>query len=159
MHIREMLSEDSGFVEEVLRNAWGSTQVVSRGVIHQADDLPAIVALSSKQEKIGLLTYAIKESNLEIVTLNSLKQGEGIGTALIQKAEEIAVSEGCIRIWVITTNDNRDAIEFYQKRGFQIRAIHKNAIEHSRKLKPEIPLIGLNGIPIRDEIELEKLIS
>jgi hypothetical protein len=43
----------------------------------------------------------------------------------------------------------------YQKRNFKITAIHCDTIKESRKIKPEIPEIGMNGIPSRDDIELE----
>ncbi|MFP3471139.1 GNAT family N-acetyltransferase, partial [Micrococcus sp. SIMBA_144] len=66
---------------------------------------------------------------------------------------------GCSRITLITTNDNLAALKFYQKRGFVMTAIHRNAVEKARKIKPEIPLIGNDGIPIRDEIQLEKAVT
>ena len=51
------------------------------------------------------------------------------------------------------------ALGFYQKRGFRLVAVHPGAVNESRKLKPEIPLIGNDGIPIRDEIELEIVLT
>ena len=63
------------------------------------------------------------------------------------------------RAWLITTNDNLDAIRFYQRRGFTIATVHAGAIEQSRTIKPSIPLVGSYGIPIRDEIEFEMLLS
>lgn len=69
-----------------------------------------------------------------------------------------AVSENCFRLWLITTNDNLAAIGYYQKRGFSLVAVHRNALEEARKIKPTIPLIGIDGIPLRDEIELEILL-
>lgn len=60
------------------------------------------------------------------------------------------------RIWLITTNDNLNALGFYQKRGFRIKAVYPGAVDEARRIKPEIPLAASNGIPIRDEIELEK---
>ncbi|HEX7715028.1 MAG TPA: GNAT family N-acetyltransferase, partial [Bacillota bacterium] len=65
----------------------------------------------------------------------------------------------CQRLWLITTNDNLAAIRFYQLRGFVLVALHRDAIAQSRKLKPEIPLRGIDGIPIRDEIELEVVLK
>jgi chloramphenicol 3-O-phosphotransferase len=62
---------------------------------------------------------------------------------------------GCRRLWLITTNDNTLAQRFYENRGFAVKAVHKDAIAGSRKLKPELPEKGFAGIPIRDEIELE----
>ena len=83
----------------------------------------------------------------------------GIGATLINKVKGITKSQGCKRIWLITTNDNTHAIRFYQKRGLVLAALYKNAIEESRKLKPEIPFEGFDGIPIRDEIELELVLE
>ncbi len=74
---------------------------------------------------------------------------------LIEAVKQAAVSAGCRRLWLITTNDNLHALRFYQKRGFRLVAVYPNALEESRRLKPEIPLVGLDGIPLRDELELE----
>jgi ribosomal protein S18 acetylase RimI-like enzyme len=87
--------------------------------------------------------------------MKSLAEGIGVGSALVNAVKTIAASAKCRRLWLVTTNDNTYALRFYQKRGFQIVAAHRNALERSRKLKPEIPLEGVDGIPIRDEIELE----
>ncbi len=59
---------------------------------------------------------------------------------------------------MITTNDNLRALGFYQKRGTVLVAVYRNAMDAARKLKPQIPMIGMNGIPLRDEIELETLL-
>ncbi|HZU76006.1 MAG TPA: GNAT family N-acetyltransferase, partial [Dehalococcoidia bacterium] len=82
--------------------------------------------------------------------------GSGAGPALLDAAESYARAHGCTRLWLITTNDNTRALRFYQRWGMRIMAVHLAAIEHSRRLKPEIPAIGADGIPIRDEIELAK---
>ncbi|UCC16424.1 MAG: hypothetical protein JSU58_08645, partial [Dehalococcoidales bacterium] len=55
----------------------------------------------------------------------------------------------------ITTNDNTHAIRFYQRYGFKIATIYPNSMEEARKIKPEIPFTGNDGIPLRDEIEFE----
>jgi ribosomal protein S18 acetylase RimI-like enzyme len=104
------------------------------------------------------VTYNIDVNECEIVTMNSLEEGRGIGTALINTVKQTAIAAGCKRLWLITTNDNTAALHFYQRRGFVIAAVHPNAMEESRKLKPEIPLTGNDGIPIRDEIELEMML-
>jgi ribosomal protein S18 acetylase RimI-like enzyme len=80
-----------------------------------------------------------------------------VGTALINAVIEAARRQGCTRVWLITTNDNLHALRFYQKRDFVLVAVHANAVARARQIKPEIPLIGRDGIPIRDEIELELL--
>ena len=79
----------------------------------------------------------------------------GIGTLLIKAVAEAAKAQGCKRLWLITTNDDTNAIRFYQKKGFVLVALHVNAIEKSRELKPSIPLVGMDGIPILHELEYE----
>jgi len=74
---------------------------------------------------------------------------------LVDTVKEGAKAKGCRRLWLITTNDNLNALGFYQRRGFRLIALHPNALEASRKLKPQISLKAANGIPIRDELELE----
>ncbi len=121
-------------------------------------NLPGFVALY-KGEKVGLVTYNIVDESCEIVTLNSTHLSSGVGTALIEAVRDIAQKSGCKRLWLITTNDNMNALRFYQKRGFVLVAVHRNALEVSRKLKPEISMIGNDGIPLRDEIELEMMLD
>jgi ribosomal protein S18 acetylase RimI-like enzyme len=57
---------------------------------------------------------------------------------------------------VTTTNDNLNALRFYQRRGFRIMGVHPGAVNEARRLKPSIPAIGAYGIPICDEIDLER---
>ena len=93
----------------------------------------------------------------EILTIAAAGQWRGAGTALIEAVEQLAVRQGCTRLWVITTNDNVDALRFYQRRGFCLVCVHRGAVDRSRaSLKPEIPLVGKYGILLRDELELEK---
>ena len=97
----------------------------------------------------------IANDECELISLDSLVEGIGVGTRLIEAVRGAAVSAGCRRLWLITTNDNTVALRFYQKRGFELATVHRNALDASRRLKPSIPRIGIDGIPLRDEIELE----
>jgi hypothetical protein len=141
-----------------LTKAWGSTKVVSRGIAYQADSLPGFIA-EVNGKKMGLLTYHILNDSLEIITLNVLTPSKGIGRSLVEKVRNIAVSKNCTRIWVITTNDNKPAMMFYEAVGFKFVKIHRRAIEESRKLKPEIPPLGVDNIPITDEVEFEVILK
>ena len=151
-------TEDREWVSQFFFEHWGSNIAVSRGVIYYPQDLPGFVALH-QGEKVGLITYKITGANCEIVTINSVRSSLGVGTALIEAVRDMASKSGCKRLWLITTNDNMNALRFYQKRGFVLVAVHRNALELSRKLKPEIPMIGNDGIPLRDEIELELMLD
>ena len=65
------------------------------------------------------------------------------------------MAQGGGRLWLVTTNDNLDALRFYQRRGLRITAVAAGAVDEARKIKPGIPLLGDHGIAIRDEITLE----
>ena len=120
---------------------------------------PALLAEDDDGQLRGMLTYVPQQGweQCEILTLHASDQWHGAGTALIEAVEQLAAQHGCARLWVITTNDNVDALRFYQRRGFQVAAVHRGAVDDSRRrLKPEIPVTGAYGIPLRDEIELEK---
>ena len=60
-----------------------------------------------------------------------------------------------LELELVTTNDNTSALRFYQRRGWVLAAVHVGGIEASRRIKPSIPARGNDGIPIRDELELE----
>ncbi len=154
--IRPLETADRSWVAALLCEQWGDTIIVSRGRVHQADTLPGFAAIVD-QKPAGLVTYHIEGDACEIVSLNSLAERMGICSALIG-AVKAAVAGRCTRIWLITTNDNLPALHFYQKRGFRLAAVYPNAIDVSRQLKPSIPLVGHDGIPLRDEIELVETI-
>jgi ribosomal protein S18 acetylase RimI-like enzyme len=152
--IRPICDDDRARVANLIAQQWGAEIVVGHGAVYRPRELPGFVAIDDGT-MVGLVTYHIDDAACEIVTLNSVKPGIGIGTALIDAIKRIARQANCTRLWLVTTNDNIDALRFYQKRGFALGAVRRNAVEQSRKIKPQIPLIGEHGIPLRDEIELE----
>jgi len=152
--IREITKNDTNWIIKFITENWGSDKIITRGKIYHVKDLPGFVIIQNK-EIIALILYSTKGHNCEIISMNSKKQNKGLGTLLLNHIKEHAKKIGCIRLWLVTTNDNLSALRFYQKRGFIIKAIYPNAIDISRKLRPEIPLVGKDGVPLRDEIELE----
>ena len=141
-------------VNNILIDEWEATNIIIRGKIIDGTKLDGFLALKN-DEIVGVVTYMIENNECEICSLNSLIENKGIGTSLINKIKEIAKENNCTRLKLVTTNDNIRGLEFYQRRGFVIANIYKNAMENSRKLKPQIPMLADNGLPIRDEIELE----
>ena len=135
-----------------------TTDMIIRGEIVDMTRVEGIVAMDG-DEIAGLLTYRINDGICEITSLDSLREGLGIGTTLVEQVIAIARAENCEKVSVTTTNDNINAIRFYQKRGFDLVKLHHDSINHARLLKPEIPLIGQNGIPIKHELEFELLLS
>lgn len=158
IHVRPATAADRPWVEELLRGSWGSTVVVSRGVAHDAAHLPALLAIRDGAA-IGLATYRVDGGECEIVSLDAVEPRGGAGTALLAAAADEARRLGCRRLWLITSNDNLDALRFYQRRGMRLVAVHRDAIAEARRLKPSIPATGGYGIPIRDELELELVLE
>jgi len=185
--VRPLQREDREWVAHFLDEHWGTTQIVSRGRATYGHLLPGFVAErplpletletyeeaepaagvdddeteenpAVKMEKVGLLTYNIEGQECEITTLNSLIEGVGIGTALVDELIKAAKESGINRLWLVTTNDNLPALKFWQKHAFKLVTVHRNAIQEARRLKPQIPITGYEGIPIRDELELEYIV-
>lgn len=155
--LRPLTSSDRAWIPTFVAERWATPYVISRGRRHQPSTLPGFVA-EIGGEVAGLITYLHEGDSAEIVTLASVIEGQGIGAALIQAVINTLRPPGCRRVWLITTNDNIHALRFYQKNGFVLAALHRNALEETRRLKPELPLTGIDGIPLRDEIELEMLL-
>ena len=152
--LRRLTAADLPRLRQFLTEHWGSGEIISRGTVFRPEQLDGFVA-EDENEWVGLITFFIEGKECEVTSLDSLHAGRGIGTRLIDKALEEAQARNCDRLFLITTNDNLHALGFYQKRGFEIAAIYRGAVNKSRKRKPSIPLVGMDGIPLRDEIELE----
>ncbi len=157
INVHPTTAADLEWVEEVFWS-WGADFVVTRGRKVYPTDTEGFYAADTSGDRVGLVTYQVTGDQCEIVTLDAFVKFRGIGTALMDRVAETVRQRGCRRLWLITTNDNLDAIRFYQKRAFTIAAVHVNSLEESRRLKPVIPKIGQHGIPLRDEIEFEKWI-
>jgi GNAT superfamily N-acetyltransferase len=154
IQIRPTAESDQPWLEQLSRDSWGSEIVIAHGKIFQPAELNGFIA-EIGGEKVGLITYHIQDCAGEIVTLNALKPNLGIGSALVRHTAGFAKQNSCSKLWLNTTNDNTHALRFYQKLGFRLRALKPGVIAEYRKIKPEIPISGEDGIPIRDEIELE----
>lgn len=154
MDIKIISSENRRQINDFISSHWFSTDMVVKGELVDMTILDGF-AVYDDGTVIGLVTYRIKSNECEIMSLDSLREKQGIGTALVDKVIEIAREKKCTKIKLVTTNDNINAIRFYQKRGFDIVNLYRNALNVSRKLKPSIPLLGDFDIPIKHEIEFE----
>ena len=155
IEIRTATPGDREAIVALLRNRWGSEKIVVHDTVYRPADLPAFVAVDGK-DLLGLITYEPGIESWHVLSLNSLVPRRGTGSALLDRIEDAARAAGCRRITLVTTNDNVDAIRFYQRCGYLIAFVDPGAVDRARRTKPSIPLIGLHGIPIRDEVTMVK---
>jgi ribosomal protein S18 acetylase RimI-like enzyme len=147
--------KDHSKVVEIVREFWGDETIAVHGNLYDVGDLEGLKAIKDNTI-IGILHYQIEGKACEILTLASRQKGQGIGSMLIEVVEDIARQNQCQKMRVVTTNDNLQALGFYQRRGYHLAALFPNQLKISRRLKPGIPEIGDNNIPLRDELHLEK---
>jgi len=153
--IRPVRDDERNELDRRIVAGWGSSVVVSRGSRHRVSELPCLVAVAG-QTWLGVAAYRLAAGACELVLLEAFERDRGVGTALFAGVVELARTAGARRLWLVTTNDNTAALRFYQRRGMRLVRLRLDAVTQARRLlKPEIPLLGENGIPIRDELELE----
>jgi GNAT superfamily N-acetyltransferase len=157
--VRSVWIEDRDWLADTMRQRWDGL-VISRGEVLEPARLPALVAVDRGGLRLGALTFRPRPGSsdsveTEVVTVDALQSGRGAGSLLLDAAGTLAQRLGWRRLWLVTTNDNTAALRFYQRTGWDLVGFHRNALARSRALKPSIPQMGLDSIPIRHELELE----
>ncbi len=158
MVVRPIEEADRIVVGRLVLELQHAHTAVAHGEVFFPASLPGFL-VEQQDRVLGLLTYATSGPVMEIVTIDALRRGRGVGSSLVDAAVVRARELGCTRIRLTTTNDNLDAMRFYQRRGFKLAALRPDAVRESRRLKPEIPVVGDYGIPITDELDLERRVS
>ncbi|MGI8417017.1 MAG: GNAT family N-acetyltransferase [Nakamurella sp.] len=152
------MTADGPWVRESLVRSWGSTMAARCGALVDASALPAVIVMLDGQ-LAGLATYAARGEDWELVTIAADTIGRGIGRMLINAVEDLAMAAKARRIWLVTTNDNTRALRFYQRSGYDLVALDRDAVTRVRAtLKPTIPLT-IDGIAVRHELRLEKVLQ
>lgn len=152
--IQPIHDDDRPWLAQFAARQWGSDVMVMHGITVRISQQEGFLACA-EDTIVGLITYRMEGKACEITSLDSLRESQGIGSALIEAVLQTARQAGCRRLFLVTTNDNLHALRFYQRRAFVLCALRPGAVTEARRIKPEIPEIGYNDIPIRDEIELE----
>ena len=155
VQVRTVRDDEREWLRATLRERWGGDTVHGRGRTRRPAELPAIVATNDTDEPIGLATYDVARDTVELVTIDALQPNQGVGQALLGALVDIAKAVGARRLQVMTTNDNLKALRLYQRAGFRLTELRPNAIDEARRIKTTIPQTGQDGIPIRDELDLE----
>jgi GNAT superfamily N-acetyltransferase len=134
---------------------WG-LPIVTPEREYMPPDVEGIICRALDGRTLGLVTWAVDGRRAEIVSLNALEPGRGIGSRLMDAAEDKLRRRGVRTAHLITTNDNLGALSFYLRRGYRLVRLHLDAMDRVRQVKPQVPLTGNHGIPLRDMWELER---
>src|SRR5262245_1733357 len=152
--IRALTDADRPWAERLLGDDFGGRLQVRLGAAIDPLACPGLVA-EREGEPAGIVTYEAEGDDVEVVYIEATARQAGIGTSLV---EAVAARTAARRLWLVTTNDNLDALRFDQRRGFRITRVRPGAVDEARRtMKPSIPAVGSFGIPIRDEIVLERV--
>ncbi|HEX5041049.1 MAG TPA: GNAT family N-acetyltransferase [Candidatus Limnocylindria bacterium] len=142
-------------LHEHLLSVWHADFVVAHDEPMRPADLPGFVALDD-DVIVGHAAYRISDDGCELVAIAAEPPRKGTGSALLERVVGEARAAGCERVWLTTTNDNVDALRFYQRRGFRLVTLRVGSVVEARKRwKPDLPATGSYGIPMRDELDLE----
>jgi ribosomal protein S18 acetylase RimI-like enzyme len=150
-----MAPADDATVERLLDAELGGRVQARLGEMHDVLVLSGYCAWLGDRIH-GVATYAVDQDRAELaaVAVSSDQRFVGIGSALIEAVASTVAAQGGRELWLVTTNDNVDALRLYQRRGFHLASLRARAIDRARALKPTIPLRGCYGIPMRDELIL-----
>jgi GNAT superfamily N-acetyltransferase len=140
-------------------SVWHGEAVVAHGERIYPADLPGFAALDG-EVLVGHASYRVAGRRCELTSIEAEPHGRGTGTLLLEAVVDAARRCRCTQLWLTTTNDNLDALRFYQRRGFRLVRLEAGAVDAARDaLKPELPVTGSYGIPMRDELSLERSLS
>ncbi|WP_433286210.1 GNAT family N-acetyltransferase [Micromonospora sp. CA-244673] len=159
IHVRPAGPGDDADLAALHERDWGGPYVVVHDTRYDLRELPALVAVDGAGGFAGALVYRLADGGLEVVSLAATTPGNGAGSALMAAAESVATGAGADRLWLVTTNDNLRALGFYQRRGLRIVAVDAGAVDRARAVKPGIPYLGEDGIPLHDELRLERRLT
>ena len=142
-------------VRQAFAEHWGGL-VVTPERTYTADQVEAFEALDASGESVATVSLHREPGGAEIVTLDALVHGQRYGRRALVLVEEMLAADGRGHTRLFTTNDNLRAITIYLRTGYRVVAVHLDGMDRVRALKPSVPLIGADGIPLRDMWELRK---
>ncbi|MEU4480128.1 GNAT family N-acetyltransferase [Micromonospora sp. NPDC023966] len=156
IQVRPVEPGDQADLAALHRREWGGPYVVVHDTRYDLRELPTLVAVDGAGGFAVALVHRLADDGLEVVSLAATAPGNGAGSALLAAAEAVAAAAGADRLWLVTTNDNLRALRFYQRRGLRIVAVDAGAVDRARAVKPSIPYLGEDDIPLHDELRLER---
>lgn len=93
----------------------------------------------------------IGDIELKSLAVAEDRQGRGVGRALVERAIRECRADGFRRLLVATAAADIDNLRFYQKRGFRMLAVERDAFTPAEGYPDGLMV---DGIPLRDRVWL-----
>jgi ribosomal protein S18 acetylase RimI-like enzyme len=157
VQIRPLTADDLPAAVALLDETLGGRQQARLGEVVDVLGSPGFGAWAG-DGMVGVATWSGDRPRAELTALavTAERRGVGIGAALVEWVAAAGRKHGTHVLWLVTTNDNLDALRLYQRHAFRLTEIRVGAIDEARAAKPSIPAVGVYGIPLRDELVLER---
>lgn len=155
--VRRVTSEgERSTIRKFVTRFWGEEEQLTFDRKFAVAELPAYVA-KVENHTIGFISFGETREAVIVVAMGVLPQYQyfGIGKRLIRKVEIEAKRLRKRKMLVSTSNDDLPALAFYQSRGFHIYEVKPNVIAQ----KHGAVLRGIGGLPVRDELRLQKTLG
>jgi aminoglycoside 6'-N-acetyltransferase I len=154
--VRPCEPRDRERVVQLFLTDFGHLTIVAFGEVMHADREEALVA-EMRDDIAGALAWRQTARALQVVALatDPMWQRSGVGGYLLAEAELLARGLGLPRVVAATSNDNLPSIYFFQRHGYRITAIERDAFAvHAKGNAP-----GFAGLPVLDEVRFEKVLA
>jgi GNAT superfamily N-acetyltransferase len=119
-----------------------------------------LVAVTGAGDVVGHLQLVGTEDpatrELKSLAVRPDLQGRGVGARLIEAAVELLTSEDATLLLVSTAAADPGNLRFYQRQGFRLRSVERDAFTEDTGYPPGIEI---DGIPLRDRVWLDRPIG
>jgi predicted N-acetyltransferase YhbS len=123
-------------------------------------DLGRVLVARLDGEQVGHLQLVDADrpghAELKNMAVRADRQGHGIGRRLVRSARALLAAEGGSTLVVATATADIGNLRFYQRLGFRMRRIERDAFTEAAGYPPHT---DVDGIPLRDRIWLDLQIT
>ena len=122
-------------------------------------DAGRILVAVSDGEVVGHLqltgTGDPRQAEIKNMAVREDRQGQGIGRLLIQAAVDLAAAGSVATILVATAAADIGNLRFYQRQGFRMRSVERDAFTPATGYPPGL---RIDGIELRDRVWLDRAV-
>lgn len=158
VRVEKARASDEPFVRQVLASQWNTRRVWARGSSHDPFTLPTVIA-RREGRPVGMAVFTTAKHEFEIVALGVIERGAAVAPMLLDAVEDEARAAGASKVFITAPNCATEALAFLQRRGFAVTTVRRGQMDWYRQSEPGIPKVAPNGVPIRDEFEVELTVS